>query len=52
MKYFIHLITKMAKILQPTILFIDGAHKPFIKKVIPQSTAIITNKLAFKTNTE
>lgn len=33
MPYFVHLVTKMAKILQPAIIFIDGAHKPFIKKV-------------------
>lgn len=34
MPYFVHFVTKMAKILQPVVLFIDGAHKPFIKKVI------------------
>lgn len=33
MKHFVNLITQMARILQPTILFIDGAHKPFYKKV-------------------
>lgn len=33
LKYFLHLVNKMSRILQPTILFIDGAHKPFIKKV-------------------
>lgn len=33
MKYFIALITQMAKVLQPTILMIDGGHKPFYKKV-------------------
>lgn len=34
MPYFVNLVKKMARILQPTILFIGGAHKPFIKKVI------------------
>lgn len=33
MAYFVHLVDKMAKILQPVVLFIDEAHKPFIKKV-------------------
>lgn len=31
--YFLHLISKMSRILQPSILFIDGAHKPFYKKI-------------------
>lgn len=33
MPYFVQLVTKMATILQPTVLFINGAHKPFIKIV-------------------
>lgn len=33
MNYFVELITQMAKVLQPTILMIDGGHKPFYKKV-------------------
>lgn len=32
MPYFVHLVTKMARNLQPCVLFIDEAHKPFIKK--------------------
>uniref|UniRef100_A0A336LYZ1 CSON006353 protein n=1 Tax=Culicoides sonorensis TaxID=179676 RepID=A0A336LYZ1_CULSO len=31
-KYFINLILTMARVLQPTILFINDAHKPFFKK--------------------
>ena len=31
--FFVKMIMQMAKRLQPTILFIDGAHKPFYKKV-------------------
>lgn len=34
MPYLMHLVSKMAKILQPAVLFINGAHKPFIKKVL------------------
>lgn len=33
MKYFVALITQMAKILEPTVLMIDGGHKPFYKKI-------------------
>lgn len=33
MPFFVEMILQMAKKLQPTILFIDGAHKPFYKKV-------------------
>lgn len=29
----LHLINKMSRILQPSIIFIDGAEKPFYKKV-------------------
>jgi IQ and AAA domain-containing protein len=31
--HFGHLILKMARLLQPTVLFIDGAHKPFYRKI-------------------
>lgn len=41
--YFLHLITKMSRILQPSILFIDGAHKPFYKK-IPENEVIYDPK--------
>lgn len=34
MPYFVHLVTKMASVLQPSVLFIDEAHKTFIKKVL------------------
>lgn len=33
MKYFINLVTQMSRILQPSVLFINGAHKPFYKKI-------------------
>lgn len=33
MKHFVNLVTQMARVLEPTILFINGAHKPFYKKV-------------------
>lgn len=29
----LHLINKMSRVLQPAIIFIDGAEKPFYKKV-------------------
>ncbi|XP_076395728.1 dynein regulatory complex protein 11 isoform X2 [Megachile rotundata] len=29
----IHLISKMSRLLQPSVIFIDGAEKPFVKKV-------------------
>lgn len=29
----VHLLTKMSRILQPSIIFIDGGEKPFYKKV-------------------
>lgn len=33
MKYFVSLITEMARVLQPSVLMIDGGHKPFYKKI-------------------
>lgn len=33
MNYFISLVNSMARKLQPSVLFIDGAHLPFAKKV-------------------
>lgn len=33
LKMLIHLINKMSRILQPSVLFIDGAEKTFYKKV-------------------
>lgn len=32
-------VVKLARLLQPSILFIDGAHNPFIKKVDPLMAA-------------
>lgn len=43
MPYFVHLVTKMATMLQPTVLFIDGAHKPFIKKVFLSRADLIAS---------
>lgn len=45
LKYFLHLIPKMAKLFQPTILFIDQAHKTFYKKVPPNEVADNPKKL-------
>ncbi|XP_055906837.1 IQ and AAA domain-containing protein 1-like [Eupeodes corollae] len=36
LKYFLHIILKMAKILQPTIIFIRDVHRVFWKKIPPQ----------------
>ena len=33
MKLFVHLLNKMSRLLQPSVIFIDGAEKPFYKKV-------------------
>lgn len=33
MKMLVHLVNKMSRILQPSIVFIDGGEKPFYKKV-------------------
>ncbi|KAF2885219.1 hypothetical protein ILUMI_20938 [Ignelater luminosus] len=33
LKMLVHLLTKMSRILQPSIIFIDGGEKPFYKKV-------------------
>ena len=34
LKMFIHLINKVSKIVQPTVIFMDQADRPFSKKVI------------------
>ncbi|XP_055856093.1 IQ and AAA domain-containing protein 1-like [Episyrphus balteatus] len=36
LKYFLHIILKMAKILQPTILFLRDVHRVFWKKIPPE----------------
>ncbi|KAF5299568.1 hypothetical protein FQR65_LT09373 [Abscondita terminalis] len=33
MNMLVHLINKMARLLQPSIIFVDGAEKPFYKKI-------------------
>lgn len=33
MKYFLNFVNSMARKLQPTVLFINDCHKPFIKKI-------------------
>lgn len=45
MKRFVNLVTQMARILQPTILFINGAHKPFYKKVPKDEQELNPKKL-------
>lgn len=52
MNRFWNLITQMARILQPTIYFINGAHKPFYKKIPKEEQALQPKKLGgalFKT---
>lgn len=36
---FVQDVCKMARLLQPAMLFIDGAHKPFIKRIAPGGEA-------------
>ncbi|KAH8270293.1 hypothetical protein KR018_006801 [Drosophila ironensis] len=38
MKYFLHLIVKVAKAFQPTILYVEEAHRLFWKKVPPEAS--------------
>ncbi len=45
MKYFISMVEQVAKKLQPSVLFIDGAHKPFIKKMTPEEKALKPKKI-------
>lgn len=46
MKYFVNLVTQMARVLQPSILFINGAHKPFYKKVPKDEQELTPKKLS------
>lgn len=41
------LVMQMAKKLQPSVIFIDGAHKPFIKTITDQEKTEIPRKLGF-----
>lgn len=40
-------VIKMAKLMQPSMLFIDGAHYPFIKKVHINTTAKVYNIITY-----
>ncbi|XP_053688841.1 dynein regulatory complex protein 11 [Sabethes cyaneus] len=42
---FLHMVLKMARILQPTVIYIDQAHKPFYKKVPPEEKSLDPTKL-------
>ncbi|KAH8360280.1 IQ and AAA domain-containing protein 1 isoform X1 [Drosophila serrata] len=50
LKYFLHVITKVAKAFQPTILYIEEAHRVFWKKVPPESRAIMPKLLGSSLN--
>lgn len=39
MAAFVQDVVRMARLLQPSMLFVDGAHKPFIKKIAPGGEA-------------
>ncbi|XP_055528319.1 dynein regulatory complex protein 11 [Wyeomyia smithii] len=41
----LHMVLKMARILQPTVIYIDQAHKPFYKKIPPEEKSIDPTKL-------
>lgn len=46
MKMLVHLINKMSRILQPSIIYIDGAEKTFYKKVPPSERRQDPKKMA------
>ncbi|KAH8296336.1 hypothetical protein KR054_004891 [Drosophila jambulina] len=50
MKYFLHVILKVAKAFQPTILYIEEAHRVFWKRVPPEARAIKPKLLASSIN--
>lgn len=39
LKTFADNVVKMARLMQPSMLFMDGAHNPFIKKIAPENVA-------------
>lgn len=41
----VHLVMKMAKILQPSVLFLNAAEKPFYKKVPPEEKDLEPKRL-------
>lgn len=45
MDEFLSFVMQMAKKLQPSVIFIDGAHKPFIKKIEDEEKSEIPRKL-------
>lgn len=45
MNEFLTLVMQMAKKLQPSVIFIDGAHKPFIRQIEEQEKAEYPRKL-------
>lgn len=44
----LHLINKMSRILQPSVIFIDGAEKPFYKKVPKEERALEPKRIGKK----
>lgn len=40
LKYFLHVIVKVAKAFQPTVLYVEEAHRVFWNKVPPEARAI------------
>ncbi|XP_049835156.1 IQ and AAA domain-containing protein 1-like, partial [Schistocerca gregaria] len=48
LKMLLHLIEKMSRVLQPTVLFVDGAEKMFYKRVPPEEKNTEPKKLATK----
>lgn len=45
MKMLVHLVNKMSRILQPSIIYIDGGEKPFYKKVPKLERALEPKKM-------
>ncbi|KAH8239418.1 hypothetical protein KR032_003988 [Drosophila birchii] len=50
LKYFLHVILKVAKAFQPTIMYIEEAHRVFWKKVPPEARAILPKLLGSAIN--
>lgn len=48
MKMLLHLINKMSRLLQPSVIFFDGAEAPFYKKVPKPEKALEPKRLGNK----
>lgn len=44
----LHLVNKMSRLLQPSVIFIDGAEKPFYKKVPKEEKELEPKRLGTK----